>query len=198
MNRLLAFATSVLGVGALAGGVGLMTTSTAAAVPPGLEPGPRITLSGGFGVPGFLSCTGPGRAGDLDGDGVADEIVVDALEYDVASSRDAASGQASGKRQYQPLLIIKREVSPVSGAWSRLHASGTELSCTVKYTATGTYSDGSARGPITLTMTGVTVTGHEVFLGDTRLSDDGPLGMHEQVELTARKANWDLATLKKP
>lgn len=55
-------------------------------------------------------------AGDLDGDGAADEAVVKldcdkgALvrsSYQIVSPRDAASGQASGKRMHKPVTITK-------------------------------------------------------------------------------------------
>jgi len=56
------------------------------------------------------------QAGDLDGDGRADEaylrLTCDAgalkqAEYSVKSPRDAASGQASGKRMHKPITITK-------------------------------------------------------------------------------------------
>ncbi len=55
-------------------------------------------------------------AGDLDGDGVADQAVLrfacaDGLlkqaHYTVTSPRDAASGQASGRRMHKPVTITK-------------------------------------------------------------------------------------------
>lgn len=55
-------------------------------------------------------------AGDLDGDGVADEAVLKltcaggALKqahYSITAPRDASSGQASGKRMHKPMTIVK-------------------------------------------------------------------------------------------
>ena len=55
------------------------------------------------------------QAGDLDGDGTADDAVVKLVctagkvtgaSY-IVSPRDSASGMASGKRQYAPVKIIK-------------------------------------------------------------------------------------------
>jgi hypothetical protein len=54
--------------------------------------------------------------GDLDGDGLPDEAVVrlqctgaalQGAEYSVKSPRDAASGQASGKRMHKPVTFVK-------------------------------------------------------------------------------------------
>lgn len=55
-------------------------------------------------------------AGDLDGDGVADEAVIRlacaggelrAAHYSVQSPRDSASGMASGKRTHSPVTFVK-------------------------------------------------------------------------------------------
>jgi hypothetical protein len=55
-------------------------------------------------------------AGDLDGDGAADEAylkltcadgVLKQVQYQVKSPRDSASGQASGKRMHKPMTIVK-------------------------------------------------------------------------------------------
>jgi|GEM_PF-2401413 len=41
-------------------------------------------------------------------DGIEGAIEVDSYSWGVKSPRDSASGQATGKRQYQPLIIRKR------------------------------------------------------------------------------------------
>lgn len=55
-------------------------------------------------------------SGDLDGDGLADNVVIrmecaagvmHTAQYQVTSPRDAASGQASGKRMHKPFTIVK-------------------------------------------------------------------------------------------
>ena len=56
------------------------------------------------------------QAGDLDGDGVSDDAYLKLAcsggkltqaWYQVKGPRDAASGQASGKRQHRPITIVK-------------------------------------------------------------------------------------------
>ncbi len=55
-------------------------------------------------------------SGDLNGDGLADAIIIrmdctagvmHTAQYQVTSPRDAASGQASGKRMHKPFKIVK-------------------------------------------------------------------------------------------
>jgi hypothetical protein len=56
------------------------------------------------------------HAGDLDGDGAPDDVVLKldcaggelrAAQYTIMSPRDASSGQASGKRMHKPMKIVK-------------------------------------------------------------------------------------------
>jgi hypothetical protein len=55
-------------------------------------------------------------SGDLDGDGLADDVVIrmdcaagvmHTAQYQVVSPRDVASGQATGKRMHKPFTIVK-------------------------------------------------------------------------------------------
>jgi hypothetical protein len=55
-------------------------------------------------------------SGNLDGDGLADDVVIrmecaagvmHTAQYQVVSPRDSASGQASGKRMHKPFTIVK-------------------------------------------------------------------------------------------
>lgn len=55
-------------------------------------------------------------SGDLDGDGLADDVVIrmecaagvmHTAQYQVISPRDIATGQASGKRMHKPFTIVK-------------------------------------------------------------------------------------------
>ncbi|MCU1674920.1 MAG: hypothetical protein JWN77_3033 [Frankiales bacterium] len=193
MNRLQIFATSSACVAVIAGGTGVLLAASASATPDGLVPHPRGTISGTYGSPASLTCTGPGGAGDLDGDGKADRLVVDALHYSVQAPRDSATGQASGKRQHKPLMVIRKELGASSGGWSKLYRDGTSLSCTLTHhRAIGTYSDGTSRD-VTLRMADVTVTDHQIMLGDTRSPDEGGLGMHEEIELTASTMTWSVS-----
>lgn len=66
--------------------------------------------------PGGLLYMKAHSSGDLDGDGLPDEVVIrldctagvmHTAQYQVTGPRDAASGQASGKRMHKPFTIVK-------------------------------------------------------------------------------------------
>ncbi|MEO5612944.1 MAG: type VI secretion system tube protein Hcp [Sphingomicrobium sp.] len=87
-------------------------------------------------------------SGDLDGDGVADDVVIrmecaagvmHAAQYQVTGPRDAASGQATGKRMHKPFTIVKEwgaaspqlmamkatyDIKKVEGTGARAKATG--------------------------------------------------------------------------
>ena len=73
----------------------------------------HVAASDGAGSPLYLRV----QAGDLDGDGLADEAMVkltcdgagsvSSAAYEVTSPRDLATGQASGKRMHKPIVITK-------------------------------------------------------------------------------------------
>jgi len=62
----------------------------------------------------------------LEIDGVAGTIEVDSFSWGVSTSRDSASGQATGKRQYQP-IIIKKTYDKSSPLLFRAAADGTHI-----------------------------------------------------------------------
>lgn len=56
-------------------------------------------------------------------EGIDGEIAIESFSWGVSSPRDAASGQATGKRQYQP-LIIRKQVDKASPLLFRLINDG--------------------------------------------------------------------------
>jgi type VI secretion system secreted protein Hcp len=59
-------------------------------------------------IVGDMSITGRDGKPMMGGDGHKDKIDVISFEQGIVSPRDAGSGQATGKRQYQPIRIVKR------------------------------------------------------------------------------------------
>lgn len=84
---------------------------------PFLESGPMPEAEGPFafgGGPAWVTITGT-RQGKLTGDGpqsVQGRIRAQGVTWGVASARDTASGQALGRRQYQPLVFTHEYLSP--------------------------------------------------------------------------------------
>ena len=101
----------------------ILALIAAAAVAPGdgktmaLDDWHALTILGvGSGLPAGSPYYLHVKAGDLDGDGRADEAYVRLVcadgalkeaQYTVKSPRDSASGQASGKRMHKPVTITK-------------------------------------------------------------------------------------------
>ena len=109
--------------------------------------------SDGSGAPLYLRV----QAGDLDGDGVADEAAiklvctaggVSSSLYRIVSPRDLATGQSSGKRMHKPFLITK-EWGPASPMLAAMKATyNVKMQKTARVAA-----DADGWSPITLSAT---------------------------------------------
>lgn len=63
-------------------------------------------------------------------DGVAGEISIESFSWGVSATRDKATGQASGRRQYEPIIIRKR-IDKASPMLLRMATDGTHMKTAV-------------------------------------------------------------------
>lgn len=85
-------------------------------------------------------------------DGVQDTIEVNSFSWGVSTPRDSASGQATGKRQYQPVIIRKR-IDKASPLLFRAIDTGKNFK-----TATLIVSGSDGQVPFTLVLTNVMIS----------------------------------------
>lgn len=104
------------GVGALAAtaGAGLLGPASGVVAAPSPRPGraaPGATVPGAhLPLEFYLQIVGEKQGrfiGDLDGDGLPDLMVGLKMDHRISAIADSGSGQATGKRRYQPLMIVK-------------------------------------------------------------------------------------------
>jgi len=109
-------------------------------------------------------------------DGVEGEVVIESFSWGITSPRDSASGQSTGRRQYQPLIIRKRinKATPLLFRISNDGKAGAMKSLTLTKPA----SDGKA---------GYTVTFFDVFITSFAHTGDAGGGPIENVSFTYQK-----------
>src|SRR4051812_23116146 len=109
------------GAGVAAGGLAALgalgAVGAANATAAGATPGPDVPYPGAPSLAAFLTANGSPISGDNTREGRENSIECVYYEQKSATAYNAASGAASGKRQYQPLVIRK----PVDSSTPILH-----------------------------------------------------------------------------
>ncbi|MDQ1713507.1 MAG: type secretion system secreted protein Hcp [Frankiaceae bacterium] len=135
-----------------------------------------------LGQSAFMRCT------SIDGGATGNTIEVYSYSWGVSSPRDAASGQASGKRQHKPFTITKELDKATPLLFNRLFNNTTIPFCVITFVHKTT--DGS-EPYMTITMTNAQVAGVESKKGDTRSPEVRQLNEYEEVSFTYQKITWE-------
>jgi len=157
----------------------------AGATGPAGPAGQAADLAGGptgFGVPATLTCTGA-KQGKLVGDQPDGTTLVTAVTFQATSPRDPASGLATGKRVYKP-VVVTVPVDRSSPLYLAALSTAENLTkCVLTFNQAG---DGGS-GYYTLTLTNASVADVTFSKGDTRLPASGPLGEYQQMSFYFQK-----------
>ena len=137
---------------------------------------------------GFLRCTG--IEGDSTAKGHETEIEVLSWSHTVKSPRDAASGQASGKRTHHPVTFVKEWGASTPQFYHRLSTNMTIDRCVLSFVDPDDDGDGVLDTYMTVTMTGVQVSEVASAKGDTRMADERHLDEYATVSLVYQKIVW--------
>lgn len=147
---------------------------------PAGAPGQVAGGSGDFGQPASITCTQQGSV--IQGSEPDGSSVVEAASYGVASPRDVATGQSSGRRQHKPVTISK-QIDRASPLYFKALVLGQVLSsCTITFVTT--QPDGSEVDAFRMVLSNANVVDHQFVKGDTRLTGAGPLGEYESLSFT--------------
>jgi type VI secretion system secreted protein Hcp len=84
--------------------------------------------------------------------------------FEVTSPRDAASGQATGKRQYKPITIVKDWGTASPQLFNALITNETLTSVLLEFPQTG--PDGKEQTLQTIKLTGATISAFRQYIGD--------------------------------
>jgi type VI secretion system secreted protein Hcp len=140
--------------------------------------------SGEFAQPGRMTCTGA-RQGLITGDGPGGSSVTESASYNVTAPRDAATGQASGKRQHSP-VTIRKQLDRASPKLFQALTQGETLSTCV-FTFFTPSNQGELLESYRIKLTNAMVSDVTVTKGDTRLAGEGPLTEYESVSFTFQR-----------
>lgn len=105
----------------------------------------------------------------------------------VASPRDATTGQATGKRRHEP-IVMRKKVGTQSPLIIKALTSN-EVLKTVKFEFVNTSGDGKETIFYKITLTNATVSSHKMVLPDV-LSVQTNLELFEEISFTFQKIEW--------
>jgi type VI secretion system secreted protein Hcp len=110
-----------------------------------------------------------------------DQISILAFTMELASPRDPATGQATGKRQYQPVTVTKEwgAASPQGLA----ACSTNEVLTTVRIEFVKTHANGEEYIYQTVTLTDATISDVNRFTGDLLIAEGLPGGSRDPAGL---------------
>jgi type VI secretion system secreted protein Hcp len=136
-----------------------------------------------LGQSAFMRCTG------VDGSAAGKSIEVMSYSWGISSPRDAATGQATGKRQHKPFTITKEIDKATPLLFGKLVSNATIPFCVIQFVHK--MSDGTTEPYMTITLTNAQVSGVDSKKGDTRSPDLRQFNEYEEVSFTYQKITWE-------
>jgi type VI secretion system secreted protein Hcp len=124
------------------------------------------------------------KQGQFKSDTSDSKIIGRALSYEVKSPRDAATGQASGKRQYSPITITKEWGACSPQLFQALVTNEVLESVVLEFVRSG--PDGKKIVVYTITLTNASVSNLKSYRDEHAAPDAGVLEL-EDVSLTFEK-----------
>jgi type VI secretion system secreted protein Hcp len=124
-------------------------------------------------------------------------ILVHAVRHELVSPRDAASGQAAGKRVHAPLVITKDLDRSTPLLYQALVTNET-LEATLRFwrvdvaggTGPGGPGAGAERQHFTIKLVNASIASIDLRQPDNRLPDLAKLAEYEEVAFTYQKIEW--------
>jgi type VI secretion system secreted protein Hcp len=120
--------------------------------------------------------------------GREDSIVVIAVTHEVSSPRDAASGQASGKRMHKPFIITKELDRSSPQLYAALVNNENLLEWTLQFFRPD--RTGAEKQNYTVKLTNASIASIQFVMPNTKDSELAKLTEYEQVGFTYEKIEW--------
>jgi type VI secretion system secreted protein Hcp len=132
------------------------------------------------------------KQGDIQGSvtqtGQEGKIMVIAAEHEIVSPRDAASGQATGKRQHKPFVITKEIDKSSLKLYNALVANENLPEWELQFWAVSTPGQEVQR--YTVKLTNARIADIKFHMPNTRNPDLAKYAEYEEVSFTYQKIQW--------
>jgi type VI secretion system secreted protein Hcp len=123
-------------------------------------------------------------------------ILVHAVSHSVASPRDLATGLATGKRQYKPLVITKEVDRSSPLLYTALATNENLTSFVLQFVAPAVATAGAAgleKLIYTITLTNANIASIDLRMADNLEPALAGIPMYEEIAFTYQKIQWTWA-----
>lgn len=128
--------------------------------------------------------------GSVDQKGHEGSILVHSFSCEVTSPRDPASGLAAGKRQHQPVTILKEVDASSPKLWSALVSNETLVEWTLRFWTPAPAGAGEERQIYTVQLTNANIASMREYMQDNDDPNGAKMPLLEQISFTYQKIEW--------
>jgi type VI secretion system secreted protein Hcp len=134
------------------------------------------------------------RQGEIHGPvtlaGRENTIAVHSFSHQIVSPRDPASGLPTGRRQHQPLQILKEvdKTSPL--LWSVLVSNENLVDWALQFWTAAEEAGGEEQRVYTIRLTNASIASIEESMNDNQDPVTGKLPLREEISFTYQKIEW--------
>ena len=131
--------------------------------------------------------TGPFNGGGTQ-KGHENSILVHSFNEEILVPLDATTGLPTGKREHEPLVIVKEldKASPL--LWNALVTNENLTSAVLEFFATS--PTGIEQMIYTITLTNASICSMRQFMADNEIPANAPLPVREEISFTYQKITW--------
>jgi type VI secretion system secreted protein Hcp len=140
---------------------------------------------------GYLSLTGQKQgaiAGGVTQKGREGTIAVHAFDVQISSPRDAGTGLPTGKRQHQPIVIVKDVDKSTPLLWNALVSNENLTSWILKFYATA--ASGVEQQIYTISLTNANIASINESMLDNEIQANASLPLREEITFSYQKITW--------
>lgn len=115
-------------------------------------------------------------------------ILVHSFENEILSPLDPTTGQPTGKREHEPIVILKEIDKSSPRLWTALVTNEVLTTWVLRFWATG--PTGVEQEIYTITLTNASIASIREFMDDNLVPADATLPLLEEVTFTYQKIQW--------
>jgi type VI secretion system secreted protein Hcp len=122
--------------------------------------------------------------------GRENSILVHSFDQEIMEPRDPASGLPTGKRQHQPVLIVKEVDKSSPKLWTALVNNETLVTWVLRFWSIDASQSPLEKEVYTVTLTNASIASMREFMEDNQDPAQAKLPLQEQISFTYQKIEW--------